>query len=47
MCNLSSLLLNISISELAEQIQRLNRGMVVGDNNIDVRSLVYKAEYFV
>ena len=35
-CKLSSLLLNIFINELAEQIQRLNRGVVVGDNNVSI-----------
>ena len=35
-CNLSPLLFNIFINKLAEQIQRLNRGVVEGDNNVSI-----------
>ena len=35
-CNLSPLLSNIFINELAEQIQRLNRGVVVRENNVSI-----------
>ena len=35
-CNLSPLLLNICINELAEHIQKLNRGVVVIDNNVSI-----------
>ena len=35
-CNLSPLLFNIFINEFAEQIQRLNRGVVVRDNNVSI-----------
>ena len=35
-CNLSPLLLNICINELVEHIQKLNRGVVVGENNVSI-----------